>query len=73
LVDWIHETGGLSGITGTKKQEVEYDGYDHNGVGKPKPKSKKTESAQKQRLRMELLALKKIAVGKGNIDQTINI
>jgi hypothetical protein len=24
LVDWIHETGGLRGITGTKKEEVEY-------------------------------------------------
>lgn len=73
LVDWIHETGGLRGITGTKKEEVEYNGYDPKGVGKPNPKSKKIESAHKKRMRMELLALKKIAVGKSKIDQTINI
>jgi hypothetical protein len=73
LVDWIYETGGLRGITGTKKEEVEYNGYDPKGVGKPNPKSKKIESAHKKRMRMELLALKKIAVGKSKIDQTINI
>ncbi|MDV7201832.1 hypothetical protein RYZ18_10920 [Roseovarius sp. 10] len=73
LVDWIYETGGLRGITGTKKEEVEYNGYDPKGVGKPKAKSKKIESARKKRMRMELLALKKIAVGKSKIDQTINI
>ena len=73
LVDWIHETRGLSGITGTKKEEVEYDGYDKKGAGKPKLKSKQIESAQKQRRRMELLALKKIAVGKAKINQTIDL
>ena len=73
LVDWIHETGGLSGITGTKKEEVEYDGYDHKGAGKPKQKSKQIESAHKHRRRLELLALKKIAVGKATINQTIDL
>ncbi|WP_354690016.1 hypothetical protein [Lentibacter algarum] len=73
LVDWIHETGGLSGITSTKKEEVEYNGYDQKGAGQPKPKSKKIESTQKQRLRMELLALKKIAVGRAKVDQTIDL
>ena len=41
LVDWIDDNGGLAGICGRKKEEIEEYGYDYKDAGN-KPKKRTT-------------------------------
>lgn len=72
LVDWIDDSGGIAGITGSKVEELEIDGYDYKGAGKPKAKKKK-ESEDKKQAQLDVLRLKKTAIAQNATAQTIDI
>ena len=72
LADWIDDNGGLSGITGAKKQEIEKYGYDYKDAGN-KPKKKQNDTEQKQKQQLEVLELKKLAIAKSEPTQNIDI
>ena len=40
LIDWIDDNGGLSGIKGVKKQEIERHGYDYKDAGNKNKKKR---------------------------------
>ena len=72
LVDWIEDNGGLSGITGAKKQEIEEHGYDYKGAGSTNKKSKK-DDAKKAKQQLEVLGLKKVAIAQNETTNTFDI
>ena len=72
LVSWIDDNGGLSGICGRKKEDIDEYGYDYKDAGvKKTSKRKNTENKQKQQL--EVLQLKKLATAAVNKPQKIDI
>ena len=72
LVDWIGDNGGLSGITGVKKEEIEEHGYDYKGAGSKKKKSK-LGHFNKQRQQLEILELKKLALSQNEAEIAFDI
>lgn len=72
LVDWIGDSGGLSGITGAKKEEIEEYGYDYKGAGNKNKKTKKDDE-KKAKQQLEVLGLKKVAIAQNEATNTFDI
>ena len=72
LIDWIGDNGGLSGITGAKKEEIEEYGYDYKGAGK-KNKKTKNDDEKKAKQQLEVLELKKVAIAQNEATNTFDI
>jgi len=72
LVDWIGDSGGLSGITGAKKEEIEEYGYDYKGAGNKNKKTKKDDE-KKAKQQLEVLGLKKVAIAQNEETNTFDI
>jgi len=69
LVDWIDDNGGIRGICGKKKEEIEEYGYDYKDAGKKKKKTNKN-TEQKQKQQLEVLELKKVAIAQNETAET---
>ena len=72
LIDWIGDNGGLSGITGAKKEEIEEYGYDYKGAGN-KNKKTKNDDEKKAKQQLEVLELKKVAIAQNEATNTFDI
>lgn len=72
IVDWIGDSGGLSGITGAKKEEIEEYGYDYKGAGNKNKKTKKDDE-KKAKQQLEVLGLKKVAIAQNEATNTFDI
>ena len=72
LIDWIGDNGGISGITGAKKQEIEEYGYDYKGAGN-KNKKTKNDDEKKAKQQLEVLELKKVAIAQNEATNTFDI
>ena len=72
LVDWISDSGGIRGITGAKKQEIEEYGYDYKGAGNKKKKTK-NDDEKKAKQQLEVLELKKVAIAQNEATNTFDI
>ena len=72
LVDWMADSGGLSGITGAKKEEIEEYGYDYKGAGNKNKKTKKDDE-KKAKQQLEVLGLKKVAIAQNEATNTFDI
>jgi hypothetical protein len=72
LVDWIDDNGGISGICGKKKEEIEEYGYDYKDAGKKKKKTNKN-TEQKQKQQLEVLELKKVAIAQNETAETFDV
>ena len=72
LVDWIDDNGGIRGITGRKKQEIEEYGYDYKGAGNKNKKTKKDDE-KKAKQQLEVLGLKKVAIAQNEATHTFDI
>jgi len=72
LIDWIGDNGGLSGITGAKKEEIEEYGYDYKGAGN-KNKKTKNDNEKKAKQQLEVLELKKVAIAQNEATNTFDI
>ena len=72
LVDWIEDTGGISGICGKKKEEIEEYGYDYKEAGNNTRKIRKA-TDKKHKNKLAVLELKKILLSKNDTEQTIDI
>jgi len=72
LIDWIGDNGGLSGITGAKKEEIEEYGYDYKGAGN-KNKKTKNDDEKKAKQQLEVLELKKVAIAQNEVTNTFDI
>ena len=72
LIDWIGDNGGISGITGAKKEEIEEYGYDYKGAGNKKKKTK-NDDEKKAKQQLEVLELKKVAIAQNEATHTFDI
>ena len=72
LVDWIDDNGGIRGICGKKKEEIEEYGYDYKDAGKKKKKTNKN-TEQKQKQQLEVLELKKVAIAQNETAETFDV
>ena len=72
LVDWIDDNGGLAGICGRKKEEIEEYGYDYKGAGN-KNKKTKNDDEKKAKQQLEVLGLKKVAIAQNEATNTFDI
>ena len=72
LVDWIDDNGGIRGICGKKKEEIEEYGYDYKDAGKKKKKTNKN-NEQKQKQQLEVLELKKVAIAQNETAETFDV
>ena len=72
LVAWIDDNGGIRGICGKKKEEIEEYGYDYKDAGKKKKKTNKN-TEQKQKQQLEVLELKKVAIAQNETAETFDV
>ena len=72
LVAWIEDNGGIRGICGKKKEEIEEYGYDYKDAGKKKKKTNKN-TEQKQKQQLEVLELKKVAIAQNETAETFDV
>lgn len=71
LVNWIDENGGLAGICGRKKEEIEEYGYDYKEpAGK---KSSTRTDLSKSKKKREIIELKKISISRSSSPLTFDV